>query len=75
MNPKRARTAFEEHVDILPPTPAEGIDSMFSSYRSASADGCDISSDGDMLLFPWGTFDWGDGDYFEIDVTRQFMRG
>jgi len=25
----------------------------------------------DMLLFQWGIFDWGEGEYFEIDITRQ----
>lgn len=25
----------------------------------------------DMLLFQWGVFDWGEGEYFEFDITRQ----
>ena len=25
----------------------------------------------DSLLFQWGIFDWGEGEHFEIDVTRQ----
>jgi hypothetical protein len=27
--------------------------------------------DDDMLLFQFGCFDWGDGEFFEIDLTRQ----
>jgi hypothetical protein len=28
--------------------------------------------DGDMLLVQWGTYDWGGGEAFELDFTRQF---
>ncbi|MCK7593175.1 hypothetical protein M0G41_05765 [Lysobacter sp. CAU 1642] len=27
----------------------------------------------DMLLFQWGTYDWGEGEHFEADLTRQFI--
>lgn len=30
--------------------------------------------DGDMLLFQYGTYDWGNGKYFEFDITRQFIK-
>jgi hypothetical protein len=26
-----------------------------------------------MLLFQWGTFDWGRGEHFEVDMTRQVI--
>lgn len=26
-----------------------------------------------MLLFQFGTYDWGHGDHFEFDLTRQFI--
>jgi hypothetical protein len=32
-----------------------------------------VESDGDMLLFQWGTYDWGSGRYFNVDLTRQVM--
>jgi len=28
---------------------------------------------GDMLLFQFGTYDWGTGPLFEIDLARQFL--
>ena len=28
-----------------------------------------------MLLFQWGTHDWGNGASFELNITRQFMVG
>jgi hypothetical protein len=30
--------------------------------------------DGDMLLFQYGTHDWGNGKFFELNVTRQFIK-
>jgi hypothetical protein len=30
---------------------------------------------GDMLLYQWGTYDWGDGESFELDITRQLIFG
>lgn len=31
--------------------------------------------DVDMLLFQHGVYDWGAGEYFELDLTRQFIQG
>jgi hypothetical protein len=28
--------------------------------------------DGDLILAQFGTFDWGEGECFELDLTRQF---
>ena len=28
-----------------------------------------------MLLFQWGTFDWGDGPTFHYNLTRQLVTG
>lgn len=52
----------------------DGIDAMIEFYRSIRADDCSFDSDGDMLLFQWGTYDWGNGPRFELDITRQFIR-
>ena len=30
--------------------------------------------DNDMMLFQYGTYDWGAGRFFEFDITRQFMK-
>ena len=45
---------------------------MFAFYKSVPPDGCE-PDDGDMLLFQWGTYDWGKGENFEIGITRQFI--
>ena len=50
----------------------DGLGAMIELYRAARTDDCSVDEDGDMLLFQWGTYDWGKGPYFEIDLTRQF---
>lgn len=49
------------------------VDNMLEFYRTVRASGLAASAQADMLLFQWGTFDWGQGEHFEIDLTRQFI--
>jgi len=42
----------------------------FSSVTFDDAD--PREDDGDMFLAQFGTHDWGEGDSFEVDLTRQF---
>src|SRR5260370_27897402 len=56
-------------------SPAEGITLMLALYQDERADGCEIDEDGDMLLYQWGCYDWGQGETFEFNITRQFMDG
>ena len=51
----------------------DGINAMFEFYRDVRATDCDIEGDGDMLLFQWGIYDFGHGEHFLVDVTRQFI--
>jgi hypothetical protein len=53
-------------------SPAEGISLMLAFYDDEQADGCNIDEDGDMLLCQWGCYDWGQGESFEFNITRQF---
>ncbi len=27
------------------------------------------------LLYQWGCYDWGEGEFFELNITRQFIDG
>jgi len=56
-------------------TVAQGFGLMCDFYRHQRADDCAPEDDGDMLLFQWGTHDWGRGTFFELDLTRQFIKG
>ena len=55
-------------------TPSKGIDLMLNFCDDHAVEGC-RSDHGDMLLYQWGTYDWGDGESFELDVTRQLIFG
>ena len=49
---------------------------MLGFYETQRCTGCnDESSDGDMLLFQWGTYGRDNDRRFELDITRQFMTG
>ena len=56
-------------------SPADGIAVMLDWYREERADGCDLGQDGDMLLYQWGCYDWAEGEFFELNVTRRFIDG
>ena len=78
MIPKNAKTEFEKRikqssVSTGSLTPAQGIRLMLDFYHDVRADDCELDNDGDMLLFQWGTYDWGAGPSFQFDITRQFI--
>ena len=52
--------------------PGDGVSEMLNFFCNVRPEGC-ASTDGDMLLFQWGTYDWGSGPRFEVDITRQFI--
>jgi hypothetical protein len=54
-------------------SPADGIALMLTFYQDERADGCEIDEDGDMLLYQWGCYDWGQGESFDFNIIRQFM--
>lgn len=49
------------------------VENALEFYRSVRASGLAKGPESDMLLFQWGVFDWGQGERFEIDLTRQFI--
>ena len=48
---------------------------MLAFYGSVRFDDVDLAADGDMLLYQWGAYDWGEGESFEFDITRQLILG
>lgn len=59
-------------VDLHRSAPQEGPEQMLTFFATVAAEGCQ-PDDGDMLLFQWGTYDWGEGPAFEIGLVRQFI--
>jgi hypothetical protein len=56
---------------------ADGCDALFDFYRDMRADGraFEQHEDADMLLCQWGTYDWGHGEHFSFNLTRQLICG
>lgn len=47
---------------------------VFKRFAAIPAEDVDLDADAgaDGLLVQYGTYDWGDGEMFELDFTRQF---
>ena len=56
-------------------TPRRAVQAILAFYRDVRADDCELDEDGDMLLVQWGINDWGEGEHFSFDMTRQFIVG
>jgi hypothetical protein len=71
-----ALAAFRQYLEAGGLT-AEDLDApsavaaMLGFYADERVSDVDLETDGDMLLFQWGTFDWGLGPSFEYGITRQ----
>ena len=46
---------------------------MLEFYGDERVSDCELDEDGDMLLYEWGTYDWGAGHWFNCQITRQFI--
>lgn len=55
-------------------TPESGIAAFVSFYREVRGEKCSPEADEDMLLYQWGTYDWGQGEFFDLNITRQLMQ-
>jgi hypothetical protein len=76
MTPKNSKAELEKRIGqsgIAALTPMQSVRLMLDFYKEVRADGCELDEDGDMLLFQWGTYDWGQGRIFQFDITRQFI--
>lgn len=58
-----------QHLDAT-----TGVARMLSWYETERVtDAISLDQDGDMLLLQWGTYDWGEGNWFEYNITRQVI--
>jgi hypothetical protein len=79
MKCEEASTQFEDRLrsrrlELSRLSPDVGFAEMFAFYRDVRPVDClPVDSDGDMLLYQWGTYDWGQGKYFNLNLTRQFI--
>lgn len=81
MNPDDITKTFEAFLagkGIAPEqvTPPQAIDLMVEFHGSVRFDWVEKNhQDADMLLFQYGVYDWGQGENFEVNITRQLMGG
>lgn len=77
MDPRSLQSEFLKFLDsrslgLDQTNPGQGFAAMLEFYE-VRVDGCDPDQDGDMLLYQWGTYDWGSGPQFDLDLTRQVI--
>jgi len=60
-------------LELAELTPATGIELMLQFYLDERVSHCLLDEDGDLLLFQWGSYDWGQGEHFELNISRQLM--
>jgi hypothetical protein len=80
-DPQNARQEFENFLSnrILHQRDlnnlADGCEALFDFYRYLRPHGrvFEQQEDADMLLFQWGTYDWGTGEHFSLNLTRQLI--
>jgi hypothetical protein len=78
MNPEASVEAYQSYLNkvglkLERMSVKDLADTALSFYREVPADGLDESEDSDMLLYQWGVFDFGRGEHFKFDITRQFI--
>lgn len=49
------------------------MDLVLAYFQEVQFESADIENDGDMMLFEYGTYDWGQGKFFQIGLTRQLI--
>jgi hypothetical protein len=78
MKPETAATEFVEFMarralirDDL--TAEHGVPAMLAYYQEERAEGCSFEHDADMLLYEWGTYGRGQGQFFQLGIARQLL--
>jgi hypothetical protein len=67
------RLLSRKRLNLTSLTLPDAVDAMIAFYRTVCYPMCWRLLEGDMLLCQWGIYDWGKGEKFEFDLTRQFI--
>jgi hypothetical protein len=73
---KRVESDFKRHAsrdDFTALSPKEGIDLMSSFLHTVKYKHDTSTRYGDTLLFEYGVYDWGQGENFDLKITRQIV--
>jgi len=60
-------------IDVHNDPHTEVFDTLLRFYAQVRVNGCDPADDEDMLLLDWGSYDWGEGRAYEVDLSRQVV--
>lgn len=76
VDPVDLESGFAHFASVLGVDPerdphAVVFDAMLRYYADVRVNGCDPGDDEDMLLLDWGSYDWGEGRAYEVDLSRQ----
>lgn len=63
----------ERGLSVSSLTPKQLVDVSLAFFQKVPASGLSQVRESDMLLFQWGVFNWGQGERFQLDITRQFI--
>ncbi len=75
LDPQDLKAGFDHFAKVtgvdLETDPCRTVfDAMLRYYADVRVNGCDPGDDEDMLLVDWGSYDWGDGRAYEVDLSR-----
>ncbi len=78
VDPEDIQTGFDHFAAVNGVDPekdphATVFDLMLHYYAEVRVNGCDPGDDEDMLLLDWGSYDWGEGRAYEVDLSRQVV--
>jgi hypothetical protein len=78
VNPSWSKSRFEEFItnsgfSVATLRAADATRLMLVFYREVRAADCPLDDNGDMVLFQWGAHDFGEGETFRYNITRQFI--
>jgi hypothetical protein len=78
MTPADSAKVFTEFAELRGTTlkgatPAQGIEAMICFFKDVRPQSPVVEDSGDMLLYQWGLYDWGQGPSFQLNITRQFI--
>ena len=75
MKPSQSAEALRHHLGSDPRrTPLyDLVAAALSFYAEQPFEGLAADEDSDALLFQYGCYDWGQGEQFEFDLSRQFV--
>jgi hypothetical protein len=78
MTPASSATTYRDwlvtrRVPIASVSVRQLVHETLSFYQAVRCKGLASGEQSDMLLYQWGVYDWGQGEHFEFDLTRQFI--